>query len=115
MPGPRFLTDAANSDTVRISVANKRDQIQPPAQFSDCPKTSDSQYEAPEPIQEGFPTPGAALTENLSPLPVASYSIAVTESTDRSVRWEIMMTGAPWGLTIGNKTAIYDSRRPTSP
>lgn len=103
------LTDAFNSDTVRISVANRREQIQPPAQFSDCPKMSDREYDYPELPQEGLLTPGAVLAESLSPLPVASYTIEVTESTDSNVRWEIIMTGAPWGPTIGNKLAIYDN------
>ena len=25
------------------------------------------------------------------------------------VRWEIMVTGAPWGLTFGNKAAVEDN------
>ena len=109
------LTDAANSDTVRLSVAWKQEQLwkhkqlQPPADFSDCPMMSEGQYEVPEPLEEGLATPGAVLRENLSPLPTASYTIRVTESTDRMVRWEIMMTGAPLGLTFGNKIAVEDN------
>ena len=103
------LTDAANSDTVRLSVAQKQEQSQPPADFSDCPMMSEGRYEVPEPLEEGLPTPGAVLRENLSSLPTASYTIRVTESTDRMVRWEIMMTGAPLGVTFGNKIAVEDN------
>ena len=103
------LTSTGNSDTVRLSVAFKERQLQPPADFSECPMISDREYEVPEPLEEGLPTPGAVLRENLSPLPVASYTIAVTESTDSTVRWEIMMTGTPWGLTFGDKVAVEDN------
>jgi len=103
------LTSAGNSDTVRLSVAWKQQQLQPPADFSECPMISDVQYAAPEPPEEGLPVPGAVLRESLNPLPVASYTIAVTELADRMVRWEIMMTGTPWGLTFGNKIAVEDN------
>ena len=53
-------------------------------------------------------TPGAVLRGELSPLPTASYTVRVAESTDRRVRWEITMT-APWGLTFGEKIAIEDN------
>ena len=103
------LTSAGNSDTVRLSVTWKQQQLQPPADLSECPMISDREYDAAEPPEEGLPTPGAVLRENLNPLPVASYTIAVTESTDNAVRWEIMMTGTPWGLTFGHKVAIEDN------
>ena len=52
---------------------------------------------------------GAVLGENLRALPVANYMVAVTESTDRMVSWELTMTGAPWGLTYSNKVAVNDN------
>jgi hypothetical protein len=35
--------------------------------------------------------------------------VTMTESTDDVVRWQITMTGAPWGLTYGNKAAVNNS------
>ena len=102
------LTDDGHSDTVRQNLMREHEELQAPADFSDCPLMSDLQYEAPVPGSEGLPTtPGAVLREDLSPLPTASYTIRVAESTDRLVRWEITMT-APWGLTFGKKIAIED-------
>ena len=103
------LTDAGHSDTVRQNLMREHEELQAPADFSGCPLMSDMQYEVPEPLEEGLPTPGAVLREDLSPLPTASYTIRVAESTDRRVRWEITMTGAPWGLTFGKKIAIEDN------
>ena len=103
------LTTVGNRDTVWRGAARKRGETQPPADFSDCPMMSDGAYEVPEPLEEGPPTPGAVLRENLSPLPVANYTIEVAESTDGMVRWEITMTGPPSGLTFGNKVAIEDN------
>ena len=103
------LTDAGHSDTVRQNLMRAHEELQPPADFSDCPLMSVGTYEVPEPLEEGLPTSGAVLREDLSPLPTASYTIRVAESTDRRVRWEITMTGAPWGLTFGKKIAIEDN------
>ena len=103
------LTTVGNRDTVWRGAALKRGESQPPADFSDCPMMSDGAYEVPEPLEEGLPTPGAVLRENLSPLPVTNYTIEVAESTDGMVRWEITMTGPPSGLTFGNKVAIEDN------
>ena len=103
------LTTVGNRDTVWRGAALKHGDSQPPADFSDCPMMSKMAYEVPEPLEEGLPTPGAVLRENLSPLPVANYTIEVAESTDRMVRWEITVTGAPTGLTFGKKIAIEDN------
>ena len=103
------LTTVGNRDTVWRGAALKHGESQPPADFSDCPMMSDTAYEVPEPLEEGLPTPGAVLRENLSPLPVANYTIEVAESTDRMVRWEITVTGPPTGLTFGKKVAVEDN------
>ncbi len=102
------LTDAGHSDDVRRILMREHEELQAPADFSDCPLMSEGHYEVPEPLEEGLPTPGAVLREELSPLPTASYTIRVAESTDRRVRWEITMT-ALWGLTFGKKIAIEDN------
>ena len=102
------LTDAGHRDDVRRILAREHEELQAPADFSDCPLMSDMQYEVPEPLEEGLPIPGAVLRGDLSPLPTASFTIRVAESTDRMVRWEITMT-APWGLTFGKKIAIEDN------
>ncbi len=101
------LTDTGQSDTVRLSVAQIREHLQPPADFSDCPLVTAGHDQVPEPLLQ--PTPGAALTEHLSALPTVSYTIAVAESTQSIVRWEIITTGAPWGPTITDTVAAEDN------
>lgn len=103
------LTDAGHSDTVRLSVAWTREHLQPPADFSDCPMVTEDHHPDREPLPQPLPTPGAVLTEHLSPLPTMSYTITVTESTQSMVRWEIITTGAPWGPTITNTIAVEDN------
>ena len=103
------LTDDGHSDTVRRNLMRDHEELQAPADFSDCPLMADMQYEVPVPPDEGLPSPGAVLREDLSPLPTASYTIRVAESTDRMVRWEITMTGEPLGLTFGKKIAREDN------
>ena len=103
------LTDDGHSDTVRQNLARRHGELEAPANFSDCPMMSDMSYEVPEPLGEGLPTPGAVLRGDLSPLPTSSYTIRVAESTDRRVRWDITVTGAPTGLTFGKKIAIEDN------
>ena len=103
------LTDAGHSDTVRNSVAYMHGHLQPPADFSDCPMVTADHDQVPESLPQQLPTPGAVLTEHLSPLPTVSYTITVAESTQSMVRWEIMTTGAPWGPTITDTVAIDDN------
>lgn len=103
------LTTVGNRDTVWRGAALKHGDSQPPADFSDCPMMSVTAYEVPEPLEEGLSTPGAVLRGDLSPLPTSNYTIRVAESTDRMVRWEITVTGAPTGLTFGKKIAIEDN------
>jgi len=103
------LATPGNRDTVWRGAALKHGDLQPPADFSDCPMMSVTAYEVPEPLEEGLPTPGAVLREDLSPLPTSNYTIRAAESTDRMVRWEITVTGAPTGLTFGKKIAIEDN------
>ena len=103
------LTTVGNRDTVWRGAALKHGDSQPPADFSDCPMRSEMAYEVPEPLEEGLPTPGVVLREDLSPLPTSSYTVRVAESTDRMVRWEITVTGPPTGLTFGKKIAIEDN------
>ena len=102
------LTDDSHSDDVRRNLMRRHEELQPPADFSDCPLMSVGTYEVTEPPEEGLPTPGAVLREDLSFLLTASYTVGVAESTDRRVHWEITMT-APWGLTFGKKIAIEDN------
>jgi hypothetical protein len=85
-----------------------RRHLQPPADFSDCPTVTDHQ-QAPEPLPQQLPTPGAVLTAHLSPLPTLSLAITVAESTQSMARWEIITTGAPWGPTITNTIAVDDN------
>lgn len=103
------LTDDSHSSIVKDNIQREHNELQAPADFSQCPTTSDrgTQFEVPE-FGEGLPTPGAVLRESLSPLPTAPYTIRVAESTDL-VRWEITIPHGSWGLTHGRTTAIDDN------
>ena len=77
----------------RLVKAAESSQPERPADFSDCPMIGSDicTYEVPEPLEERAPDPRlAVLRENLSPLPVASYTSQWTDRTDLAlVRWEI--------------------------
>ncbi|MCY4135211.1 MAG: hypothetical protein OXG30_09915 [bacterium] len=103
------LTSDSNSATVKQNVAREHEELQAPAAFSECPMTSAAEHEVPEPPDEGFPTPGAALRASLSPLPTAPYTIRASTSTDDAVRWDITMPRGQWGLTYGRKAAVEDN------
>ena len=103
------LTDDSHSATVKQNLQRDHEELQAPADFSECPLMSKGAHEVPEPLEAGQPTPGAVLRDSLSPLPTAPYTIRVAESTDRRVRWEITMPGGKWGLTYGRKAAIEDN------
>ena len=95
------LTDADHSDNVKRNLMRERDELQPPAAFSECPMRSDTPAILYAEDAEGRKTPGELLSDWLNPMPVASYRIDVVESSDSTVRWQITMPGEPWGLTYG--------------
>lgn len=103
------LTDDSHSPTVKDNIQREHEELQAPADFSECPLRSVGTHEVPEPLEEGLPTAGAVLREDLSPLLTAPYTIREAESTDRMMRWEITMPGGPSGLTYGRKAAIEDN------
>lgn len=72
------------------------------------PASTVVEHEVPEPPDEGFPAPGAALRASLSPLPTAPYTIRTSTSTD-TVRWDITMPRGQWGLAYGRKVAVENN------
>ena len=50
---------------------------------------------------EGADTPGEVLRSYLEFQPTTSFTITTAESAERTVRWDIRMPQAPWGLTYG--------------
>ena len=99
--GPvRWCLHDADMEHLKQILADKHEHLQAPASFSACPMMSDTHIDYAEDAV-GRDTPGELLSEPLNDLPVASYRIEVTESSDSTVRWQITMPAEPWGLTYG--------------
>ncbi|MCY4423332.1 MAG: hypothetical protein OXC06_09705 [Acidimicrobiaceae bacterium] len=99
--GPvRWCLYDAGMEHLKQILADKHEHLQAPASFSACPMMSDTHIDYAEDAV-GRDTPGELLSEPLKDLPVASYRIEVTESSDSTVRWQITIPAEPWGLTYG--------------
>lgn len=95
------LTDAETSAASKQAGQLQRQQLTLPDDFSDCPMHSATPEILYTEDAEGAHTPGEVLREYFEFQPTTSFTITTAEAAERTVRWDIRMPQAPWGLTYG--------------